>query len=118
MTQEMRDQLGEWMRVVEQVLCERGVLRSDGTIGSMPGEVEYALDGFIERPDELFILVGIGRVARQGRRISPATLAAAHMLAREVHSALAPLPPQQTRPFSWMNTPSCSGSLRPTERHS
>lgn len=89
LAQDLRLELGEWMSSVEHVLIDRGLL-VDGTISFLPREVENALDGFIEDPIELTTLLQMGRIARDGGRLSPASLSAAHLLAKEVHFALSP----------------------------
>jgi len=88
LAQDLRHELGGWMSSVEQVLIDRGLLAPDGTMTFLSREVENALDGFIENPSELSPLLQMGRTARNGGRLSPASLSAAHLLAKEVHRAL------------------------------
>jgi hypothetical protein len=85
------------MSSVEQVLIDRGLLAPDGTMTFLSREVESALDGFIEDPSELSTLLQMGRTARNGGRLSPASLSAAHLLAKKVHRALSCRPAVTTR---------------------
>lgn len=90
---EMCLELGHWMSRVETILIARGVLDEDGRISAdvsspFPEEIQNALDGFIENPIELIGLLKISREAQEGRRLSPAVLSAAHLMAREVLQAL------------------------------